>query len=111
MSRLDRNYRLKKRVTLHAASVYLPTFQISDKMAKENYQAAEELLDKYNIGLKVWPPGGGKESQNSLNIKPYGSPIPHTKEAYRKLRTDVNAWIQGKCDDSSADATAERLDE
>ncbi len=94
MSDTDRNYRLDKRVILQAAAVYLPTYKKFNDM--ENFAAAEELLDKYNIGLSVWPPGGGKSSMNSLIVKPYDKPIRDTKEAYKKLREDVNDLIKNR---------------
>jgi hypothetical protein len=90
----DRNYRLKNRVTLNAAAIYLPSFKRNDDMG--NFQAAETRLEEYNIGLQVWPPGGGKKSMNSLDLEAYRKAIPDTKEAYQKLRKEVNEWIRNR---------------
>jgi len=91
MSGNDRNFRLKKRVTLNVAAIYLPTFSRPNDMG--NFRAAADLLEKYNIGLRVWPPGGDKLSVNSLDFGPYDKPIPNTRAAYQQLRKDVNEWI------------------
>jgi hypothetical protein len=90
----DRNHRLKNRVTLNVAAIYLPSYKKSDDMG--NFQTAEELLDKYNIGLQVWPTGGARKSINTLDFNPYHAYIPDTKEAYQKLRNDVNEWIRNR---------------
>ena len=92
MGRYDHNTRLKKRVWLHAAAIYLPTFTMNDDMG--NFQAAEELLDPCNIGLRVWPLGGSKESRNSLPLIRYAQPIGNTASAYRQLRQDVDQLLR-----------------
>lgn len=94
MSRYDRDIRLTKRVTLNVAAIYLPTYKKSHDMG--NFKTAENKLEEHNIGLRVWPQGGAKQPVNSLDIKPYGSNIPHTKAAYRQLRKDVNDWIKNR---------------
>lgn len=91
MSKYDREFKLSKRVTLNAAAVYLPTYSKTDDMG--NFKAAEEMLDKYNIGLSVWPTGGAKSDENSLPLSCYEKPIANTKEAYQQLRKDVNDLI------------------
>lgn len=92
----DPNFVLPVRVNLNVAAVYLPTFKLGNELASSNFDKAEKFLDGYNIGLKVWPPGGGRQSINSLDFAPYRDPIPDTKDAYRKLRLDVNAQIQNR---------------
>jgi hypothetical protein len=54
-----------------------------------NLKAAEKLLTKHNMGLKVWPPGGGRQKTNSLRFGPYGKSIPNNRTAYRQLRKCV----------------------
>jgi hypothetical protein len=94
MSRNDRDFRLAKRVTLNAAAIYLPTYKLADDGG--NFKAAKTLLDQYNIGLEVWPRGGGKQSVNSLIVSPYDKPIADNKAAYQQLVKDVNDWIKNR---------------
>ena len=92
MSKNDTNFRLANRVTLNIAVIYLPTYFQADDMG--NLSAAKDLLEKHNIGLQVWPLGGGKSSTNSLPLSVYENPIPDTHDAYQQLRRDVNQLIQ-----------------
>jgi hypothetical protein len=94
MANNDRNFRLANRVTLNVAAIYLPTFNLSNDGG--NFKAAATLLDKYNIGLSVWPAGGEKQSVNTLPIMPYNKPIANTKTAYQQLMKDVNSWIKNR---------------
>jgi hypothetical protein len=94
MARNDRDVRLDKRVTLNVAAIYLPSFTRFDDGGQ--FDAAKSLLDKHNIGLRVWPTGGGKSSLNSLPLSAYEKPIPDTKEAYKQLVTDVNGLIRSR---------------
>ena len=94
MARNDRNVRATKRVTLNVAAIYLPTFNRTDDGG--NFKAAATLLEKHNIGLQVWPTGGGKQSANTLSLSTYTKPIPSTKEAYQQLMKDVNNCIKSR---------------
>ncbi|PQO34136.1 hypothetical protein DTL21_11385 [Bremerella cremea] len=94
MSADSRDYKAAKRVILQTAAVYLPSYKKPDDMG--NFAAAEKLLDKYNIGLSLWPAKGGRHSFNSLPLKRYEDPIPDTEEAYKRLRKDVNERIKNK---------------
>ena len=94
MDKNDRDFRLAKRVTLNVAAIYLPTFTRTDDGG--NFEAARILLDKYNIGLTVWPAGGGKQSINSLQGSPYDKPINDDKGSYQQLVKDVNNWIRNR---------------
>jgi hypothetical protein len=94
MSKNDRDVRLAKRVILNVAAIYLPTFNMANDGG--NFQAAKTLLEKHNIGLQVWPAGGGKQSVNSLVVSPYDKPIADTKAAYQQLIKDVNNWIKSR---------------
>ncbi len=80
MARNVRDFRLTKRVALNVAAIYLPTFKKADDGG--NFQAAKTLLQKHNIGLEVWPRGGGKQSVNWLTTSPYDKPIADTKAAF-----------------------------
>lgn len=89
-----RGYKAAKRVILQAAAVYLPSYKKPDDMG--NFAAAETLLDKYNIGLDVWPAKGRKHSFNFLPLNCYVDPIPNTEKAYKQLRKDVNELIKNR---------------
>jgi hypothetical protein len=93
-SKYDLDVRLAKRVTLNVAAIYLPTFKRADDGG--NFQAAKTLLDKHNIGLNVWPAGGGKQSVNSLPLSLYDKPIAKNKDAYQQLVKDVSSWIKNR---------------
>lgn len=88
------DYKASKRVILHTAAVYLPSYSKEDDMG--NFEKAAELLDKYNIGLSVWPAKGRKHRFNSLPLELYRNPIPNTERAYKQLRRDVNERIKNK---------------
>ncbi len=94
MSRNDRDVRLTRRVTLNVAAIYLPTFARADDGG--NFEAARTLLEKHNIGLNVWPRGGGRQPVNSLITSPYDKPIQDTKAAYQQLARDVSNWIKSR---------------
>ena len=89
-----RDYKLPTKVNLNVAAIYLPTYKKTDDMG--NFKAAETLLAKHNIGLTVWPTGGKKGSNNTLDLSVYEKPIKNTKEAYKQLRTDVNEWLKNR---------------
>lgn len=90
----DHDFQLSTRVTLNVAAIYLPTFKLAGDNG--NFKAAETLLDKYNIGLTVWPTGGGKQSVNSLSGGAFEKPIADNKDAYQQLVKDVNSWIRNR---------------
>lgn len=94
MSRNDRDVRLTRRVTLNVAAIYLPTFMKPDDGG--NFEAAKTLLERHNIGLNVWPRGGGRQPVNSLITSPYDKPIKDTKAAYQQLARDVYNWIKSR---------------
>jgi hypothetical protein len=94
MARNDRDVRLTKRVTLNVAAIYLPTYKQANDGG--NFQAAKTLLEKHNIGLQVWPSGGGKQSVNTLALSAYEKPIANNKAAYQQLIGDVNNWIKNR---------------
>jgi hypothetical protein len=89
-----RDYKLPSRVILHTAAVYLPTYKKTDDLGQ--FKAAETMLNKYNIGLSVWPTAGKKTTSNTLDLSVYEKPIKNTKEAYQQLRKDVNALLNGR---------------
>ena len=93
---LIKTYRYPKRVTLHIACVYLASYNNNNEMAKDNIEAANNLLDAYNMELSVWPDNAAKRSDNVLIDQKYKEDIPDTKSAYVKLRKDVNHLIQNK---------------
>lgn len=97
MAATDTDFRLKKRIILNVAVLYLPTYTQSDDQGM--LETAETLLEKHNIGLRMWPEFGKKTSANTLPTAhltkdQYHDPIPHNREAYQQLRKDVNVWIK-----------------
>jgi hypothetical protein len=88
----DTDFRLEKRVTLCAAAVYLPSYTLSNDMG--NFDKAKDFLERYNIGLEVWPAGGGKQKRNTYTHPDYEEPIPHQREAYKKLRRDIDEFLR-----------------
>ncbi len=94
MDKNDRDFRLNKRIFLNVAAIYLPTFTRTDDGG--NFEAARTLLDKHNIGLTVWPAGGGKQSINSLQGSRYEEPVKNDKDSYQQLVKDVDNWIRNR---------------
>jgi len=97
MAATDIDYRLKKRVILNVAVLYLPTYTQSDDQGM--LETAESMLEEHNIGMRMWPESGKKEQKNTLPTnyitkEEYKDPIPDTREAYQALRKDVNTWIK-----------------
>jgi hypothetical protein len=86
----ETNWRSPKRITLNVAVLYTATYYGKDD--RGTVAKAKEVLDKYNFELKVWPEGGQKGAGNML--EDFTQPIPHTKEAYAKLRARVNELIR-----------------
>lgn len=93
---LSTNYRYPKRVTLHIACVYLGTYKNNSATAKLNIEAANKLLDSYNMELSVWPANAARRSDNTLATGYFNKYIPDEKSAYVKLRKDINHHIENK---------------
>lgn len=94
MDKNDLNVRLDKRVTLNAAAIYLPSYSRADDGG--NFAAAKTLLEKHNIGLTVWPTGGGKQTVNTLTLSRYEDPIKKGEESYKQLATDVHSLMKNR---------------
>lgn len=94
----DTDFRLEKRVTLSVAALYLESYSGTDDMG--NFDKAEEFLDKYNIGLKIWPGVSRKQRINTMHNAKYRNSIPHKKEAYVELRKDVDAFLKNRVPDA-----------
>ena len=94
MSKFDTSFRLKKRVKLRVATIYLPSYYHSND--GKTIRTAESLLEPHNIGMRIWPHGGVKRDANTLMLTRYENAIPHTREAYQQLRKDVNEVIQNR---------------
>ena len=93
---LDRNFRLPKRRKLHIAIVYFASYRQTSQNAKDNIEAANNLLDTHNLELDVWPPGGERRTENTMRFGNFEQPIKDTREAYQKLRRDVDDFLQNK---------------
>ena len=89
----DTNWRSPTRVALNIAVLYAATYYVADD--RGTVGKAREVLDRYNIDLRVWPEDGKKGSGNLLGD--ITAPIPHRKEAYEALRRRVNEQIRGRC--------------
>jgi hypothetical protein len=94
-SDLDTEFRLEKRVTLCAASVYLGSYTGTTDLG--NFAKAKEFLEKYNIGLEVWPGAGHKQDTNTFHNPKYDNAIPNEKEAYKQLRKDIDDFLRNRC--------------
>ncbi len=100
------NFRVKKRITLNIACVYLDNYKgIDDRgvIAK-----AKEVLDTHNIELNIWPESGSKQvGVNTLTYldlpeisdmeKKVMNIIPHEDAAYKAVRRAVDQKIKGQC--------------
>ncbi len=89
----ETNWRSPKRVALNIAVLYAGSHYGTDD--RGTVAKAKEVLDNYNIELRVWPDGGKKGGGNILGD--INAPIPHKKEAYAALRKRVNEQIRGRC--------------
>lgn len=94
MSRFDTDYQLSTRKKLRVATIYLPSWY--HRNDQKTIATAIGLAEEHNIGMQIWPQGGGKRDANSLLLTKYEKPIPHTREAYQELRKDVNELIQNR---------------
>ena len=89
----DRKYRLPQPKEMIVSVVYLPSFHGTGAIARDNFKAARKFFKKYNIFLHVWPPAGEKGTQNSLNDPSWTAPVKSTRQEYRRLRREVDAFL------------------
>jgi hypothetical protein len=89
----DRNYRLPRPVELVVSVVYLPSFHGTGAIAEDNFAEARTFFKKYNISLHVWPAKGEKKTLNTLNDPSWAQPVQDTREEYRRLRREVDAFL------------------
>lgn len=90
-------WELKERIDLCIACCYTPTYFAKDD--RGTIAKAREVLDRYNIGLWVWPEenGGQKGGSNMLNHPMYTAPIVHLEQAYKNLRRNMYDQIYRSC--------------
>lgn len=81
----------QKRVTLNVAILYTGSYYAKDD--RGTIAKAREVLDRYNIDLRLWPDDGQRGGGNML--QDITTPIPHTEEAYKALRKRVDAMVRG----------------
>ena len=91
------DWALKERLDLCIACCYTPTYYAKDD--RGNIAKAREVLDRYNIGLWVWPDdnGGQKGSGNMINQPMWNAPVVHDKTAYQNLRLDMYNLLKRSC--------------
>ena len=94
----ETEWELQERIDLCIACCYTPTYNVKDD--RGTVAKAREVLDRYNIGLWVWPEGMDslKGRGNLLNHERWSTPITHSKETYQALRTDMYQLIRRNCD-------------
>ncbi|MEZ5345661.1 MAG: hypothetical protein R2681_08920 [Pyrinomonadaceae bacterium] len=90
MSRYDVNFRLKDRVQLKVAVVYLKTWYKPDGSEFLNF--ANDKLWDHNIGMDIFPDGGKKLPTNTIDYG--GKVIPDTTAEYKKLYAVAKAKIK-----------------
>jgi hypothetical protein len=95
MSRLELGFRLEKRVTLNIAVFYTNFYHGTDD--RGTIKAAEEVLDRHNIALNVWPMGARAKATGMTIVLPDypDGQVPHTQEAYQALRASVESLMRG----------------
>ena len=88
---------LKERIDLCIACCYTPTYNVKDD--RGTVAKAREVLDRYNIGLWVWPDGSGGANGNGnlLGHEMWKAPVADDREAYRKLRRDMYDLLWRSC--------------
>jgi hypothetical protein len=91
------DWALPERIDICIACCYTPTYRAKDD--RGTIAKAREVLDRYNIGLWVWPEdnGGQKGGGNLLTHQMWRAPVADDKEAYKKLRLHMYDTIKGSC--------------
>ena len=79
------------RITLNVAVLYTGSYYAKDD--RGTIAKARQVLDSYNIGLRLWPDDGQRSGGNML--PDLTRAIPHSEASYKALRKRVDAMVRG----------------
>lgn len=111
MDEREKGFRLKKKVSLTVACVYLDNYKNDDDQGV--IAKARDVLAEHNIELSLWPENGSKQpgvntltylDMPELELKDKDDVgqkvtklIPHEASAYKMLRQAADRRIKGQC--------------